>query len=147
MPRITPIIAVALAALALSAQTATAMPVRDAAATSGTTSPQQDLRGADARDASVEPQTGAATPSQDFRTADARDAGARQAEPIPGLPTWPIDPEPIAPAHVETTPVAGDDSSPLLYILPGIALSLLLAAGLGYAMRTSGRARRARISV
>jgi hypothetical protein len=31
--------------------------------------------------------------------------------------------------------------------VPGIALSLLLAAGLGYAVRTARRARRARISV
>lgn len=42
------------------------------------------------------------------------------------------------PATVETTPVAGaDDTSQLVYILPGIALTLLLAAGLGYAIRTS----------
>ena len=120
MPRITIIVAAALATLALAAPVATAMPQRDAVGTS--TSAQQDLRGA-----------------------DARDAGAQSAEPVPGLPTWPVNPEPIAPAPVETTPIAGgDDTSPLLYVLPGIALSLLLAAGLGYAVRTS---RRARISV
>jgi hypothetical protein len=146
MPRITIIAAATLATLALAAPAATAMPQREHVGTS--TPAQQDLRSADARDASPTPQTGTATPSQDFRSADARDAGAKPAEPVPGLPTWPVDPEPIAPAPVETTPVAGDgDTSPLVYVLPGIALSLLLAAGLGYAVRTSGRARRARISV
>ena len=143
MPRITIIVTAALATLALAAPVATAMPDRDGVGT--TAAPQQDLRGADARNASVQPQTGTATLGQDFRTADARDAGATPSEPVVGLPTWPVDPEPIAP--VETTPVAGDDdTSPLVYVLPGIAFSLLLAAGLGYAVRTSGRTRRARIS-
>jgi hypothetical protein len=146
MPRITITAAAALATLALVAPAATAMPERDQVGKSAAA--QQDLRGADARDASPAPQNDTATLSQDLRSADARDAGAKPAEPVPGLPTWPVDPEPIAPAPVETIPVAGDDgTSPLLYILPGIALSLLLAAGLGYAVRTSGRARRARISV
>jgi hypothetical protein len=145
MPRITLIVTAALATLGLAAPLATAMPDRDRVGT--TAAPQQDLRGADARDASVQPQTGTATLGQDFRSADARDAGAKPAEPVPGLPTWPVDPEPIASAPAETTPVAGDDdTSPLVYVLPGIALSLLLAAALGYTARTSGRARRARIS-
>jgi hypothetical protein len=143
MPRITLIAAAALAALALSAP-ASAMPDRDGGTTAA---PQQDLRSADARDASAKPQTGTPAPRQEFRTPDAVDAGTQPAEPVPGLPTWPVDPEPIAPAPVDPVPVAGgDDTSPLVYVLPGIALSLLLAAGLGYAVRTSGRARRARIS-
>ena len=61
--------------------------------------------------------------------------------------TWPVNPEPITPAPVNAAPVAGvDDTSPLVYILPGLVLSLVLAAGMGYAMRMSGRARRARVS-
>jgi hypothetical protein len=143
MPRITILAVAALATLALAAPVATAMPTRDAVGT--TTAPQQDLRGADARDASLRLQTPVSS-GQDVRTPDARDAGAKPAEPVPGLPTWPLDPEPIAQAPVETTPVAADDTSPLVYILPGIVVSLLLAAGLGYAMRTSSRAGRARIS-
>jgi hypothetical protein len=146
MPRITIIAVTGLATLALAAPVATAMPQRDDVGTAA--APQQDLRGADARDASTTPQTGTARLSQDLRSADARDAGTKPAEPVPGLPTWPVHPEPIAPAPVETIPIVGDDDpAPLVYILPGIALSLLLAAGVGYAVRTSGRARRARISV
>jgi hypothetical protein len=146
MPRITIIAAAALATLAFAAPVATAMPERGHVGKPAAA--QQDPRGADARDASETSQTGTATLSQDLRSADARDAGAKPAEPVPGLPTWSVDPEPITPAPVETSPVAGDgDTSPLVYVLPGIALSLLLAAGLGYAVHTSGRARRARIGV
>jgi hypothetical protein len=146
MPRITLIVTAALAAFAICAPVATAMPQRDGVGT--TAAPQQDLRGADARAASASPQAGTGTASgPDVRTPDARDAGAKPAEPVPGLPTWPADPKPIAPAPIDATPVAGgDDTSPLPYILPAIALSLLLAAGLGHAVRTSARARRARIS-
>ena len=146
MPRIMIVVAAALATLAFAAPVATAMPERGAVGKPAAA--QQDLRGDDAREASPTPQTGTATLSQDLRSADARDAGAKPAEPVPGLPTWPVDPEPITPGPVESAPVAGDgDTSPLVYVLPGIALSLLLAAGLGYAVRTSGRGRRARISV
>ena len=92
------------------------------------------------------PQTGATAPGQDFRSADARYAGTKPIEAVPGLPTWPLDPEPIAPAPVDQAPLAdGDDSAPFGYILPGIVMSVLLAAGMGDAVRTSGRARRARI--
>jgi hypothetical protein len=59
---------------------------------------------------------------------------------VAGLPTTLIDPEPIVPV------AGGDDTSPLVYILPGIALSLMLVAGFAYAVRTSDRDRRARIS-
>jgi len=145
MPRTTLIVTATLAALALSAPVATAMPSRDTAGTTATA--QQDLRSADARVASVTPQTGTPASGQDFRSPDAVDAGTKPTERVPGLPTWPLDPEPIAPAPVDAAPVASDDdTSPLLYILPGLALSLMLATGLGYAVRTSGRARRARIS-
>jgi len=145
MPRITIHAVAALAILALAAPVATAMPTRDAVGT--TAAPQQDPRGADGRAASATPRTGTGALPKDFRTADARDAGSKPAEPVPGLPTWPADPEPIAAAQPDSTPVAAADAtSPLVYILPGIALSLLVAAGVGHAVRTSGRAGRARVS-
>jgi regulator of extracellular matrix RemA (YlzA/DUF370 family) len=151
MTRSTSIITAALAALAIAAPAATAMPVREHGSTSGevgiTTAPQQDHRSADARDASTRPQTGTpSTPGGDLRSADARDAGITTTTPR-GLPTWPVDPKPIASAPVnDAAPVAADDdTSPFVYILPGVLASLILAAGMGYAVRTSGRARRARI--
>ena len=146
MTRITRSTMVALVALAILTPVATAMPSGEYVSGAGATAaPQQDHRGPDARDASVMPQTGTA-PGMDFRSADARDAGTEPIEPVPGLPTWPLDPESIAPAPVDAAPVAdGDDTSPLVYILPGLIVSVLLAAGMGYAVLMSGRARRARI--
>lgn len=122
--------------------------------------PQQDLRGADARAASVtpaKPHAGerrvgeAADRAGDARSGLAQRGCPRRRNQADRTAARPADPacRPRAdrPATVETTPVAGaDDTSQLVYILPGIALTLLLAAGLGYAIRTSSRARRARIS-
>jgi hypothetical protein len=143
MPRITLIAAAALTALALFVPAATAMPAdprqldMHASTVHKPATTQRDLRSADARDAAVTPQTGTPASGQEFRTPDAVDAGRKPAEPL--------DPQPIA-APVDAAPVSGDDdTSPLVYILPGIALSLLLAASLGYAVRTSRRAGRAHI--
>jgi hypothetical protein len=85
--------------------------------------------------------------SQDLRSPDARDGGLKPVAPVPGLPTWPLNPEPIAPAPVDAAPVAdSDDGSTLAYVLPGIVVSVLLAAGMAYALRASARTRRTRIS-
>jgi hypothetical protein len=109
MPRITLITAAALAALALFAPAATAIPVRYAGTT--TAAPQQDLRGADARDASMPRQTVTAAGPRQLRTPDAVDAGTKPAEPVPGLPARPLDPEPIVPAPADVTPASGGDAS------------------------------------
>jgi hypothetical protein len=146
MIRSTRIIIAAIATFAIVAPAATAMPSRD---TLGATSasPQQDRRGADARDASMTPQTATIAPGKDFRSPDARDAGTTAAEPVLGLPTWPVNPEPIARAPLSPAVVAHDGTSPFAYVLPGVLVSLLLVAGMAYAVRTSVRARRARISI
>ena len=125
----TRIMIVVLALLATAAPGATAMPARDyASGAAATAAPQQDHRSPDARP--VRPQTGTAAPVHELRSADARDAGT----------------EPLAPASPDADPItAGDDTSPFVYILPGIVASILLAVGMGYAVRMSGRARRARI--
>lgn len=75
---------------------------RDAAATAPAPA-GADLRSVDARDAA---RAALAPAGEDLRSADARDAGRPEPEPVPGLPTWPIDPVPInAPA-----PVVADDA-------------------------------------
>jgi hypothetical protein len=120
MTRITLIATAALAAVALAAPVATAQ------------LPHEGRAG-------YRPQANTAyLPAVDVRSPDARDAGVDSA---PGLPTWRVDPEPIA-APAEVAPVSGDDDvSPLFYILPGVALGLLLAGGLALAVRATGRAR------
>jgi hypothetical protein len=63
-----------------------------------------DLGSPDARDAVA---TSAAPPAQDLRSPDARDAGRPDPEPVPGLPTFPLNPEPI----VTPAPVAANAPS------------------------------------
>jgi hypothetical protein len=126
MTRITCSILAALVSLAIVAPVATAMPDRDTIGTST---------------------AGTTVPADDVRSADARDAGVTTTAPQ-GLPTWPVDPAPITPAAVDTVAPNGDDgTSPLVYILPAVLVSVLLAAGMGYAVRTSVRAWRARVRV
>ena len=98
MSRFTCIIIAALAALAIAAPVATAVPIREPGS----------------------------TPSQE----------------LPGPPTWPVDPEPIGAAPVDAAPpTGGDEISPLVYILPGLILTVLLAVGTVHAVRTSRRTR------
>ena len=139
MPRIICIVTAALASLAMFTQPAVAIPARDAVGTSslaGTTSasPQGRL--------SCRPSSACSAPNAYARKAQADGRLAAS----PGPPTWPIDPEPLGPAPVEVAaPVAdADDTSPLIYVLPAAIVSILLVAGVGYAVRTS--ARRTRVS-
>ena len=55
------------------------------------------------------------------------------AEPPPGMPTWPVNPEPIV--TPQPAPAAAHDGggiSPLAYILPSGAIALMLGAALVY---------------
>jgi hypothetical protein len=138
MPRIICIVAAALASLAMFTQPAVATPARDAVGTSslaGTTSTSPQSK------PSCRSSSACSKPNAYARNAR-RTAGSR----LPGPPTWPIDPKPLGPASVdESAPVAdADDTSPLIYVLPAAIVSILLVAGVSYAMRTS--ARRTRVS-
>ena len=116
----TRIITTALAILALAVPAASAMPIRDHAGTSslaGTTSaPKQDLRNADNRAQGIAPVY--VIPQQQPQT------------------MRPVAP-PKAPAPVATTDT-DSGPSPLVFILPGLVLIAMLAAGVGFA-RTSQR--------
>jgi hypothetical protein len=140
MTRITRTIVVALAALAITAPVATAMPI-DAHA-------RQDLRGsaepapaalnsrtktpAAQRDMYASTVVKPAPQKQDLRSEVAADP-SRAPEPPVGLPTWPLDPRPITP--VEQQPVADGDGGGADWQVPAFAIigSLLLIGGLGLA--------------
>jgi hypothetical protein len=158
MTRSTRAIAAALAALAIGAPAATAMPIRESvSAPSGeaaTAPARQDPRGSVARDASVMPQTGTAAAAAQAAngTTTPREvpsylAGVHptQRAPVPSHLAG-LHPTQRAPVNAASAD-GGDGTSPLVYILPGVALSVMLAAAMGYALRTSGRARRARVGV
>ena len=122
----TRIITITLALLALSAPVASAMPLRDAdgvrtSSLAGTTAPKQDLRNPDQ-------QAPAPKPHQDLRNPD------QQAPPVPLKPYAPV-------VLTKPAPVADDGGpSPLLYIVPTLALVARLGAATVYT-RSSRPAR------
>ena len=115
MTSITPrIIITALAVLALAAPAASAMPSRDNFGT--TPAPRQDLRNADNR-----------AP----RPEDAVKVPAQQPETMKPVVLTPQSP----------APVADDDPSPLLFILPGLGLVGMVGVAVVY-VRSSRRPAR-----
>ena len=114
----TRIITITLALIALSAPVAGAMPLRDrdGVQTSGlarTPWPKQDLRNPDQ-------QAPAPRPYQDMRNPD-----QRITPPVPVTPYVPVE-------LTRPAPVADDGPSPLVFIVPGLALVAMLAAAVIY---------------
>ena len=125
---ITRTVALILATLALTAPVATAMPTRDAddgsrtSSLAGTAEPRQDLRNPDQ-------QAPAPAPKQDLRNPD-----QRVPEPVPLKPYAPVE-------LTKPVPVADDGGpSPLVYIIPSLALAAMLGAAVIYT-RSSRPAR------
>jgi len=120
-------VAVIVATLALTAPVANAMPMRDAddgsrtSSLAGAPAPKQDLRNPDQ-------QAPAPEPKQDLRNPD------QQAPPVPLKPYAPV-------VLTKPAPVTVDDGpSPLVYIIPGLAVVAMLGAAVVYT-RSSRPAR------
>jgi hypothetical protein len=142
MTRITGAIATTLAALAVGAPAASAMPSPEYAS-----APSREAASSathqDRRQASVMPRTG----SPEGAAVPAYLSGAHPTPPAP-IPAYMAGLHPTQHASPNAAAADGDGGdSPLAYVLPGVALTLLLAGGVTYAARTSARARRARMSV
>jgi hypothetical protein len=136
-------VAVIVATLALTAPVASAMPMRDAAdgsrtsSLAGTPAQTQDLRNPDQQAPAPEPkqdlrnpdqQAPAPEPKQDLRNPD------QQAPPVPLKPYAPV-------VLTKPAPVTVDDGpSPLVYIIPGLAVVAMLGAAVVYT-RSSRPAR------
>ena len=121
------IITIALAILALAVPAASAMPIRDNGAQTsslaGTTSaPKQDVRNPDNRAPGIEP-------TQDLRNADNR-VPAHQPQTM----------KPVV--RTQPAPAEHDGPSPLVFILPSLALIGMLAAATVY-VRSSRQPARA----
>jgi hypothetical protein len=102
----------------------------------------QDLRSPDAADPSRAPAR--AHPAQDLRSPDAADPSRAPARVLPGPPTWPVNPQPIAPA---ARAVAGDDDDGIGWQVPVLAIAGagIVFAGVGVT-RVRIRAARPRIA-
>jgi hypothetical protein len=140
------VLAAVLLTLAIAAPAATAMPADPL-----TPQPsKQDLRGeasAGQSDSAVNPQTKTPAAQLDMHAStvkapepakmDLRSEAAvdptRAPDPPVGMPTWPVDPQPITP--VDQQPVADGDGGGVDWQIPVIAIvgSLLLLGGLAVA--------------
>jgi hypothetical protein len=124
-------VAVILAALALTAPVASAMPMRDAedgsrtSSLAGTPAPKQDLRNPDQ-------QAPAPEPKQDLRNPDQQ----APAPPVPLKPYAPVELTKPAPVTVD------DGPSPLVFIVPSIALVAMLGAAALYVRSSRPRSSR-----
>jgi hypothetical protein len=118
---------------AIAAPVASAMPIDNVRQqdmhASTVQKPADDLRGENAAGAgSITPQT--KTPSVgDLRSENAADPSRAPEAPV-GMPTWPVDPQPLTPAAPE--PVADGDGGGVDWQVPVFAAigALLLAGGL-----------------
>jgi hypothetical protein len=83
---------------------------------------------------------------QDLRSADARDAALKTTTkpPLPGPPTWPVNPEPIAPAPV--VQATGDGGLDWTTIALGLGGSLLVLGGIAGVVLHSRRVGRGQVA-
>ena len=115
-----------IAAAAIAPSAALAVPIADA----GGTAPQtQDNRAPD-QVAPPAPGTGVV---QDLRAPDQVAPGSKDVKPLPGPPTWPVNPQPIVNAAPSATSTDdGLDDGVLIAIGAG---AVLLVGGIGIAGR------------
>jgi hypothetical protein len=151
-PKITGSLVTALAAIALAAPGAGAMPVRGPVGgpsefDAGHASVAQEA--AAARAAAAAQVTKVAQPKQDLRSPDAKDAALHPQGVQIGrgsrAPSWPIDPKPI---HATTQTSPDGDDIPWLAIVLGVTGAVALGgAAAGVTHSTRLRTRRARAVV
>ena len=90
---------------------------------------KQDLRSEATIDTTpLNPQTHSPAAQQDLRTEAAADKSPAPEAPV-GLPTWPIDPEPIVPVSNEPVATTGGGDDGIEWPLSGILLAGALLAG------------------
>jgi hypothetical protein len=153
--------ALAIAALAVPAAQAQPTDMHASVAQAAAKAQQkQDLRSADTRDAAVSARkqdlrhlqaggsyTPGSTPAVSGQAVNARGATAVDSasqRPLPGPPTWPVNPQPIKPAPVVHTSDSGGLDWTTIGL--GIAGSLLLVAGVAGVARHRRRLGRAPIA-
>jgi hypothetical protein len=136
--------ALAIAAVAVPAATAQAQPAdmhASVAQAAAKANERQDLRSADARDAAIHPRG----PGHPVNALGATAVDSASQKPLPGAPTWPVNPQPIKSAPA-AEPVDTGDGVDWTTIALGIAGSLIAVGGLALVanrrrtprLRTSG---------
>ena len=91
---------------------------------------KQDLRSPDARDAAIHPRG----PGHAINAPGATVVDSQSVNPLPGAPTWPVDPKPITSAPASQPVTTADDGIDWTTVLIGIAGSLLAFGGIALLM-------------
>jgi hypothetical protein len=138
---------IALAAGALAAPTASARPAETPPAAAKAASADQHKQARGPVSASTQSKQ---DPIADIHAPLARvaAANARAQDParrrLPGPPTWPVNPQPITPAHAVNNPASSGVNPTTIGL--GIAGSLLAIAGVAGLARRSRRVQRTRVT-
>ena len=140
-------LAAALAASAIAAPAASAMPAppdMHASTAQAAAQERQDLRGEAARDAALHPRKAQAV---DAPGATAADSQSKSTPVAPGQPTWAVNPKPLTPpASTQVAATSSDDGIDWTSIAIGVGGSLLVLGGAAVLMSRIRRVPRARVS-
>ena len=139
-------LAATLAAMAIAASAAHAMPADMHASTAEAAAKaqqRQDLRGEAARDAALHPRKAQAVNAPGATAADSQ---AKTTPVAPGQPTWAVNPKPLPPPsqHVSTT--SSDDGIDWATVGIGVGITLLVMGGIVALTSRSRTLSRTRIS-
>jgi len=140
-------LAAALAASAIAAPAASAMPAppdMHASTAQAAAQERQDLRGEAARDAALHPRKAQAVNAPGATVVDSQ---TRETPVAPGQPTWALNPKPLPPlTSTQVAATSSDDGIDWTSIAIGVAGSLLVVGGVAVLMSRTRRLPRARIS-
>jgi len=139
-------LAATLAAMAISASAAHAMPADMHASTAQAAAQaqqRQDLRSADARDAATNPRKSQAVNAPGATVVESQ---SKVTPVAPGQPTWAVNPKPLPPPtqHVSTT--SSDDGVDWATIGIGVGITLLVLGGIVALTNRSRTLPRPRVS-
>jgi hypothetical protein len=144
-------LAAALAASAIAAPAAGAMPAPPdmhsstaQAAAQERRAQGQDLRGEAARDAALHPRKATAV---DARGATAADSQSKSTPVAPGQPTWAVNPKPLPPPTQAASTTSSDDGVDWATIGIGVGITLLVLGGIVALTNRSRSLPRTRASV
>jgi hypothetical protein len=142
-------LAATLAAMAISASAAHAMPADIHASTAQAAAKaqarqRQDLRGEAARDAALHPRKAQAVNAPG---ATAVGSQSKDTPVAPGQPTWALNPKPIQPPAQHASTTSGDDGVDWATIGIGVGITLLVLGGIVALTNRSRQLPRTRVSV
>ena len=140
-------LAAALAASAIAAPAASAMPAppdMHASTAQAAAQERQDLRGEAAQDAALHPRKARAVDAPGATVADSQ---SKSTPVAPGQPTWAVNPKPLPPPTQAASTTSSDDGVDWATIGIGVGITLLVLGGIVALTNRSRLLPRTRASV